>query len=104
MKIGTIHGAAVGLAVVALLSVAERGDAAIVYNQPSQFPGLFNAITSQSQASGGQFQSFDNFTLTSTEEIESVAWQGFFWNPRGPSFNPVTNPAPLSFKIDFYAN
>ena len=57
--------AAVRLFLVAALAlVTSRAQAGIVYNQISDFPGPFNALTSQSQGTGGSFQTYDNFTLS----------------------------------------
>jgi len=83
---------------------ATRGEAGILpYVQNSDYPNNFNAITSQSQGTGGNYQSFDNFTLTSAGAINSITWQGFFWDPRGQFYNPVTGNSP-TFQIAFFNN
>ncbi len=88
----------------AVVFAATRVQAGILpYVQTSDYPNNFNAITSQSQATGGNYQSFDNFTVTTTGTIESLSWQGFFWNPTSQFFNPVTVASP-TFQIGFFQN
>jgi hypothetical protein len=74
----------------------------VLYSQPSDYPNNFNGATSQNQGSGANWQTFDDFTLGATGTIQSITWQGFYWNL---SFGP--NPAPdntISFEIGFFAN
>ncbi len=74
----------------------------VLYSQPSQYPNQFNGITSQNQGSGANWQSFDDFTLAAAGTIQSITWQGLYWN-----FNGGPNPAPpntTSFQIGFFAN
>jgi hypothetical protein len=88
------------LAIISAGRSAQAGP--LPYSQPSQYPNQFNAITSQNEASGANFQSFDDFTLSATGTIESITWQGLYWN-----FNGGPNPAPpntTSFEIGFFAN
>ncbi len=89
------------LTLVVLFPAASH--AGVLYTQTSSYPGNFNALTSQNQASGANYQSYDNFSLVSTGTVQSITWQGFYWDPRGSAFNP---PAPntTSFQIGFFAN
>jgi hypothetical protein len=84
-----------------IFGVARFGTAGLLYNQPSDYPNFFTALTSQNQASGASFQSFDDFTLSSTGTIESITWQGLYCNFNGGG--PAT-PNTTSFQIGFFAN
>jgi len=88
-------------ALLALLTA--DANAGVIYNQSSDYPNSYSALTSQNQASGANYQTFDNFSLTSTDTIRSITWQGIYWDPRGQAFNPPT-PNTTSFKIGFFAN
>ena len=92
---------AVGFAWSAGLSVSHAGT--ILFNQPPQFPGLFNAAVSQNQASGAQYQTFDDFSLAGGGTISQLTWQGFYWNRLNHNANP---PAPntTSFQVGFFQN
>ncbi len=97
----------VGAAVLTLASL--RSEAALLVNQPSDYPGSFTAITSQSLASGASYESFDNFTVGSTPaDVLSLTWQGLYWDPRSLSLNPPDSPPnsvpPGVFEIGFYTN
>lgn len=90
------------LALVTLAAGATApAHAALIYQQPPQFPGTFNALTSQNQASGADFQAYDNFTLGTTTTIGALTWQGFYWNPNGQAFNPAA-PNTTQFEIGFF--
>lgn len=89
------------LALIALIPAVSQ--AGVLYSQTSSYPGGFNALTSQDQASGASYQSYDNFALAGTATVKSITWQGFYWNPRGSAFNPASSNT-TSFKIGFFAN
>jgi len=91
------------LLTAALLAlVTAEGKAGVVYNQSSDYPNNYNALTSQNQASGAGYQTFDNFSLTITDTIKSITWQGIYFNPNGSTTPPAPNTT--SFKIGFFAN
>lgn len=91
----------------ALASSGLFAEAGVIVNQPSDYPGAFNAITSQSQQSGANYQSFDNFNATAASVL-SITWQGIYWDPRSLSLNPPDSPPhtlpPGSFGIGIYTN
>lgn len=94
------------IAAIMIAGSAQGQAGVVIYNQTSNYPSNFNAITSQSQATGGNYQSYDNFTLGTGASIGSLTFQGFFWDPRSQSVNPV-NPSsmlPLNFQIAFFQN
>src|SRR5262245_43465517 len=69
MRKSSATGIAGCVLMTAALLGATRCQAGILpYVQASNYPNSFNAITSQSQANGGNYQSFDNFTTGSTSE------------------------------------
>jgi hypothetical protein len=89
------------------LLIVTPSQAAVVYSQTADFPGAFNALTSQSQASGGAFEVYDSFNLTSVSSattIRSVTFQGLYWNPNGPGLNPPPLPSPQNLQVGFYTN
>ena len=75
----------------------------ILFNQAPQYPGLYNAYVSQNQASGAQYQTYDNFSLAGGGTISQLTWQGFYWNRLNHNANP---PAPntTSFQIGLFQN
>lgn len=80
--------------------------AALVYTQGSDYPNGYNALTSQSQLSGGVYEAFDNFQVTGSGSvnIEAITFQGIYWNPQGPQFNPVALPSPQNLQVQIFAN
>jgi hypothetical protein len=77
--------------------------ATILFNQPPQYPGLYNAAVSQNQASGAQYQTYDDFSLAGGGTISQMTWQGFYWNRLNHNANPPT-PNSTSFQIGFFQN
>ena len=77
--------------------------ATILFNQAPQYPGLYNAAVSQNQASGAQYQTYDDFSLAGGGTISQLTWQGFYWNRLNHNANP---PAPntTSFQVGFFQN
>src|SRR5690349_18682147 len=71
---------------------ASCAQAGVVYNQTADYPSGYNALTSQSQATGGSYESYDNFSMSSAHTVLAITFQGFYWNPQGPSFNPPAVP------------
>lgn len=97
------------LAPVFLFSaLTVNAQAGVIYSQTSDYPSNYTALTSQSQASGANYQTYDNFAVTSiispTDVIDALTWQGIYFDTRGPGFNPPPNPNLLSFKIGFFTN
>jgi hypothetical protein len=89
------------------LLMVVPAQAGIVYSQTADFPNNFNALTSQSQASGGNFEAYDSFNLTTVSgptTIKSVTFQGFYWNPNGPGLNPPPLPTTQNLQVGFYEN
>src|SRR5262245_32788627 len=95
-------------AAAAILSVAATADAGLIYNQTADYPSNFNALTSQSQATGGKFESYDNFTIAGggagSVSVAAVTFQGFYWNPTGPTVNPPALPPLQNLQLGFYTN
>ena len=75
----------------------------ILFNQAPQYPGLYNAAVSQNQASGAQYQTYDDFSLAGGGTVSQLTWQGFYWNRLNHNANP---PAPntTSFQVGFFQN
>ncbi len=96
------------IVVASLFAVCSGGASSsqagtILFDQAPQFPGAFNAYVSQNQASGAQYQTFDDFSLAGGGTISQLTWQGFYWNRLNPNANP---PAPntTSFQIGLFQN
>jgi hypothetical protein len=91
---------------VALMSVAlaspGRADA-ILYQQPSIFPGAFDSQTSYLTGAGALFRVFDNFTLAQGAQITGIRWQGLYVDGRDPAANPAP-PSASQFGIFFHAD
>jgi PEP-CTERM motif len=74
-----------------------------VYNQPASFPSgqACPCWTSDLPSSGGGFVTWDNFSLSSTTNITSATWQGFYFTyPTAGNGSPNTN----EWGIYFYSN
>ncbi len=59
----------------------QRANAALVYAQQPTYPGLFNGWTSSAAtgtAANQQWSTYDDFTLTSSANIQKISWQGFY--------------------------
>ena len=66
----------------------------LVYQQAADFPSqsTFNFYTSGYGVDGGSsrgFQTYDNFTLTSTAQLDRITFQVAYWDYQNPSNNPV---------------
>jgi hypothetical protein len=82
---------------------AARSHAGILYSQSSTYPGSINATTSQSQGTGGSFQSWDNFSVSTAGSVASLSWQGLFFDPTN-SINPFSLSSTPTFQIGFFQN
>ena len=88
-----------GLAASLVLGSSPSVFADVIYSQPSNFP-VANDVgvwSSQTDQFGNFSEAYDNFTLSSTENILSVNWQGGYFFP------PVQGPID-GFQISFYAD
>jgi hypothetical protein len=86
----------------AIFGMARSSEAGpVLYSQPSDYPNTCTVLTSQNQASGASYQTFDDFTLGATGTIESITWQGLWCNFNGGG--PAT-PNTTSFQIGFFAD
>jgi hypothetical protein len=92
------------VAAVALLAAVPAFASPIVYQQPAQSP-VVSTRSSQDQTGGGiDFQTWDNFVLTSDMLIDGVDWQGSYFNIRvnDANFNPPANST--GFVVQFYSD
>jgi len=81
-----------------MLAYAGAANAGTLYSQP--WDGGSNSFASQNDTPGGigNFATaYDNFTLSSTSDVEDVEWTGGYFNP--PESGPIT-----AWTITFYAN
>jgi len=94
---------AAGFVLGSLVNSPSATAGTILFNQAPQYPGVYNAAVSQDQASGAQYQTYDDFSLLSGGTISQITWQGFYWNRYNSGANP---PAPNtnSFQIGFFQN
>jgi len=101
----TVTNLALFPAVVGLMLLHSAGASAspIVYNQPSVFPGPYFSWTSDRDASGGGFRSYDNFGLSQPTLIDGVNWEGFYLDEITPGNNPPV-PDTTSWEISFWSN
>lgn len=86
-----------------LLHAAGAHAGPIVYNQPSVFPGPYGAWTSDRDASGAGFRSWDNFSPAQPTRIDGVNWQGFYLDFFTPGNNPPV-PDTTSWEISFWSD
>jgi len=93
----------VAVFLLGLLMVAPA-QAAIVYSQTADYPSSYNALTSQSQGSGGGYEAYDSFNLSAAATVKAVTFQGFYWNPNGPALNPPPLPGTQDLQVGFYTN
>src|SRR5690349_19396203 len=93
------------LLLVQVLVVASVGRAApiVVYEQTPESP--FIAGTSQFFPSVGSFgfHYWDNFTLTNTESISTVAWLGSYFDLLDSTNNPAS-PNASGFGVEFFSD
>jgi hypothetical protein len=85
-----------------LLHAAGACAGPVVYNQPSVFPGSYSAWTSDRDASGSGYRSWDNFSLSQPARIGGVNWQGFYLDSVTPETDPV--PDTTSWEFSFWSN
>jgi len=78
--------------------------AAVIYSQSGDYPSGFNALTSQSQATGGSYEAYDNFAMSTAHTVAAMSFQGFYWNPTGPTVNPPALPPLQNLQVGFYTN
>ena len=89
--------------VLGALSAMPAQGGTILFNQAPQYPNVYNAAVSQDQASGAQYQTFDDFSLLSGGIINQMTWQGFYWNRYNSGANPPS-PNTTSFQVGFFQN
>jgi hypothetical protein len=81
-----------------LLACAGSANAAVLYSQP--WDGGPNLVASQNDTTGGfgaYATVYDQFTLSSTSDVEDLEWTGGYFNP--PIQGQIT-----AWTITFYAN
>jgi PEP-CTERM motif-containing protein len=84
--------------------VASTSSAAILYDQPGSNDACASTCwTSTVDSSGAGFQTFDNFVLPQASIVQSVEWQGFYWDFVVPGNNPVA-PSTVSWELSFSAD
>lgn len=87
-------------AIAICVSLAGTSRAGVLHSQAADFPGSFDAFTSQT---GTDFQTFDNVTLSETSFVQSVSWQGLYWDFQNSAANPI-DPGSFGFDIQFYSD
>src|SRR5262249_10306808 len=91
---------------VAGLFLVGSGDvrAAIVYNQPPDYPpNNFSFFTSDTGAGSAGFRTYDSFVLSQSAQITSVNWQGVYYDFVTAGNHPVP-PNTRSWQISFFAS
>lgn len=94
-----------GLAAALLLFVAAGpAGAAILYNQPPDFPpNNFNFYTTSTAPGSPGFRAYDSFVLSQPATITGFNWQGLYYDFVNLANNPV-NPNTTSWQIGIYAS
>jgi hypothetical protein len=94
------------LAAAGLLLVATSGPAraAVIYNQPADFPpNNFNFLTTATGAGSAGFRTYDSFVLSESSTITGFSWQGLYYDFINPVNNPV-NPNTTTWQLGIFAS
>jgi hypothetical protein len=92
----------VWFAIVVASLLGRWTEASTHYEQPPMYPGAYDSRVSQHDATFNA-QTFDDFTLTSTSTISSVAWQGLYV-ANSAMAQPAPPPTATHFYVGFLAD
>lgn len=96
----SIHASLVLLSLLSLSSVI----AVDLFNQPTTYPNVCAGCwTSHTSTGKNGFQAFESFTLSSTQRISEVRWQGLYWDSIKAANNPVA-PITTTWEISIWSD
>lgn len=88
-----------------LIGITSTGWAVpLLYSQPPYaLPNLGSGWTSDLDSGGNGFVTWDNFTLSSNSNVDTVTWRGVAWDFVNESNNPVSLQT-VTWGVDFYSD
>lgn len=94
-----------GTTLIALMALPLS--ASVIYQQDSPYAPPNGATgvawTSTTSGADGGYQAFDNFTLSTTANVKTIQWIGFYRDDITDANNPVL-PATVTWDLSFWTN